>query len=608
MAGLLVTSKFKTKRNEKPDFAAQLQNPYRRAIRAMRPGLILVGLLSAMVNLLMLTGPIYMVQVYDRVLPSGSVSILIQLFLIVVVLFICLGVFELLRSRLLSRASFRLDEGLRGKICNFWLLSAIDRASFPNNPLRDLEITRSFISGPAILGLFDLPWMPIFLFAVFWIHPWLGVLTVLGAGIVVVAALLNRTLTRASIADAAQSDEVERSFLQRTWRNAEMVLGLGMKQNVVGHWAKLRATSLSHTRAGGETSEYFSAFSKAFRLLLQSALLTVGAYLAILQEISLGAIIAASILAGRALAPLDQVIGQWRAIGRAAEAHKRLCATLDGYSEPPATSDPGMPEASIAVKNISKSAPENGPQSSRPCILDQIAFSLRPGDALAVMGKSGAGKSSLARLLVGVWQPDKGDIRMGGRPVGMWQGAGHHIGYLPQRVEMLPGTIAQNISGFQPDALDEDIVNVARVAGMHELIEQMPEGYATQIGTPAHPLSGGQIQGLGLARALFGAPKLVVLDEPNSNLDSDGNDALVQAIRTLRARGSVVVIMAHRPNVIEAANKVLLLHEGRMVRIGDKVEVLGGGHTRKVASARLKTRGAGAAKPRSLQSVDAKFE
>ena len=574
----------------------------------MRPGLILVGALSAAISLLMLTGPIYMVQVYDRVLPGGSVSTLTQLFLIVVVLFTCLGLFELLRSRLLSRASFRMDEALRGKICGFWLRGAIDHASFPNNPLRDLEITRSFISGPAILGLFDLPWMPIFLFAVFWIHPWLGVLTVLGAGVVVIAALLNRALTRGSIADAAQSDEVERSFLQRAWRNAEMVLGLGMAQNVVGHWAGLRTTSLTHIRAGGETSEYFSAFSKAFRLLLQSALLTVGAYLAIQQEISLGAIIAASILAGRALAPLDQVIGQWRAIGRAAEAHKRLCATLNGYSDPPEASDPGLPEASIAVRNMSKAAPEGGPQSSRPCILEKIAFALQPGDALAVMGKSGAGKSSLARLLVGVWLPDKGDIRMGGHPVQLWQGAGHHIGYLPQRVEMLPGTIAQNISGFHPDAPQEDVLNAARIAGVHEMIEQMPQGYATLIGTPSHPLSGGQIQGLGLARALFGMPKLVVLDEPNSNLDKDGNDALVQAIRTLRARGSVVVIMAHRPNVIEAANKVLLLDEGRMVRIGDKVEVLGSGHTRKTPPTRLKTRNAGTQKHRPLQSFDAKID
>lgn len=552
---------------------SRAKNPYRIALALMRRPFVTAGLLSAAINLLMLTGPVYMLQVYDRVLSSGSVATLQGLFLIVVVLYTFLGIYEFLRARILSRAGYRLDSLLGDTAFDYWLRSGTAPERAGENPMRDLDAIRSFLASPAIIGLFDIPWIPLFLGVVFLIHPWLGYLTLAGAAVVAVAALLNQFATRRPIAEALEVDAVERTFSERSRRNAELVLALGMQHNVRKRWKQIHAASLARIQVSGDRSEGFAAFSKSFRLLLQSMLLTLGAYLAIRQQVSAGAIIATSIIAGRALAPVDQVIGQWRSIGRALEAHRRLLETLDRIPQEKRRVKLPAPKGMLKVVNLTKLEPGNDPKRAK--ILDQVTFELAPGDGLGVIGNSAAGKSSLAKLIVGAWEPDSGEVRLDGAVLDQWptEDLGAHIGYLPQTLEMLPGTIAENIARFNPEASDKDIIEAAQIAGVHEMILMLPAGYSTKIGGVQQPLSGGQIQRLGLARAIFGVPRLIVLDEPNSNLDSRGDDALSEAILTLRSRGCVVIVMAHRPSVIRAVNKVMILNRGTLAHFGEKEEI-----------------------------------
>ena len=551
-------------------------NPYRIVMRQLRRTFIQVGLFSAAINILMLTGPIYMLQVYDRVLSSGSVATLQGLFIIVVVLYTFLGIYEFLRARLLSRAGYRLDALVGNKAFDHWmhLGAAQDRSG--DNPVRDLDVVRGFLGSPAILGIFDVPWIPFFLAIVFFIHPWLGYLTLAGAVVVTIAAFLNQMVTRDAISRAVSIDGGERNFIEKSRRNAEVVFALGMQRRITDRWRNMHDQSLAYAQLSGERSEGFSAFSKSFRMLLQSMLLTLGAYLAIKQQVSAGAIIATSIIAGRALAPVDQVIGQWKSIGRVLQAHRSILATLDKIPAEPRHITLPDPRGNIQVTNLTKYAPATGQGGPRQKILSQLNFALTPGDGLGVIGNSAAGKSSLAKVLVGAWRPEGGEIRLDGATLDQWhpEDLGRHIGYLPQTLEMLPGTIAENIARFNPQAQDKMVIEAAQIAGVHEMILALPAGYGTPIGMAGQPLSGGQIQRLGLARAIYGIPRLIVLDEPNSNLDGGGDDALSAAILTLRARGSVVVVMAHRPSVIHAVNKVMILHKGTIAHFGNKEEII----------------------------------
>lgn len=553
-----------------------VQEPYKAALEKLRRSFVQAGLFSAGINLLMLAGPLYMLQIYDRVLSSGSVPTLVGLFAIIVVLYMFLGLYEFIRSRLLSRAAYRMDE-LIGDITFRQQLQ--DPGTLPpnaGNSLRDLEIIRGFLSGPAIRGLFDFPWIPIFLIAVFLIHPALGFLTLAGAGVVAGVAWLNQWTTKDSISTGTGLDGQERGFVELSRRSAEMIRALGMQSVITGRWRDMHGASLVQNQKGGDRSDGFSAFSRAFRLLLQSMLLTAGAYLALNQQISAGMIVGVSIMAGRALAPVDQVIGQWRSIGRAAEAHKRLKAALDQIpAEKPRVALPA-PTGAISLQNVTKLMP--GPtsaKSDRTRILSQISFDLKPGEVLGVIGNSAAGKSSLARVLVGVWKPDAGEMRLDGATLDQWapDALGRHIGYLPQHVEMLPGSIAENIARFDPETDDDQLFLAARTAGVHELILALPDGYATRIGGADQPLSGGQVQRIGLARAVYRLPKIVVLDEPNAHLDTQGDETLTETIRFLRKMGSTVIVMAHRPSVIAEADKVLILHNGMVARFGDRKEI-----------------------------------
>ncbi|WP_299288280.1 type I secretion system permease/ATPase [uncultured Tateyamaria sp.] len=552
-----------------------LDTPYRNAWRRLRGTMVTVALFSACVNILMLTGPMFMLQVYDRVLSSGSVATLQGLFLIVVVLFMFLGLYDFLRTRALSRAALRLDQEVGQDTHDLWVRSALLPGGETSRPLNDLAVVRGFLPSPAMLGLFDTPWIPFYLGVVFLIHPWLGMLAIAGVGVVTVVALLNQLTTKDYHAQAMRMDGAESHFVDQSRRNAEAIVPLGMAGRITGRWSDMHREGLAVGQTGSDRAEGYAAFSKSFRLLLQSALLGLGGYLALQQEISAGMIVAASIIAGRALAPVDAVIGQWRSIVRMREAHKRLKALFDGQAAKRPTVDLPPPEGHLHVSGVTKFAPM-AERGERPPILDEVSFYLAPGDAVGVIGPSASGKSTLARILVGAWAPDVGTVRLDGATLDQWAetALGKHIGYLPQNLELLAGTIRDNIARFDPQADDGAVIEAAKIAGVHDMVLQLPDGYATRLSYENPPLSGGQLQRIGLARAIFGMPRYVVLDEPNSNLDASGDDALSQAIVTLREAGSTVIVMAHRPSAIHAVNKVLVLHAGRVAEFGEKDKIL----------------------------------
>lgn len=557
----------------------QAQNVYRKTLRALRPALVYCLIFSALVNVLMLTGSVYMLQVYDRVLSSGSLPTLFGLFTIVVILYVFLAIYDFLRTRMLSRGALRLDAEMSEKSFQRWLLSGLPDEGFAkqSTPLRDVDTLRSVVSSPAMTALFDLPYVPLFLAVLFMIHPALGALTVGGACVAALLALLNRSITERAVRKAAMLDMSERDFTDLSRRSSEAITAMGMQATITSRWSALHQSVLASTQAGSDPSEMLASGSRAFKMLLQSGMLTLGALLVLQGKITPGMIIASSILSGRALAPIDQLIGQWRTIARGIAAHQRLDDIFaDGSPEPERITLPD-PTGHITVHRLSKLGVEM-PGRDQKRILTNINFELNPGDGLGVIGNSASGKSTLARLLVGAGIADEGEIRLDGATPDQWEPTrlGRHIGYLPQRLEMLPGTIRDNICRFQPDAKDEDILAAAALTGVHDIILGLPEGYATYIGVPGQvsPLSGGQIQRLGLARAVFGMPSLVVLDEPNSNLDVAGDQALTHTIAALRKAGSVVVVMAHRPSALAALDKLMVLDNGKIKKFGEKADIL----------------------------------
>ena len=568
-------------------WAGPQRSSYRAALAGLVPALLGVLAFSAVLNVLMLTGSVYMLQVYDRVLASGSVPTLVGLFAIVVVLFGFLGFYDFLRVRLLSRAALGLDQATGAQGFVVWTRSGVPGQGLGQagagspQPLRDLDVMRGFLAGPAVTALFDLPFVPLYLGVLFIIHPWLGWVTVAGAIVTAAIAWVNHALTQGPVGRSAALDETERDFADKSHRNAESILAMGMQTVITARWRALRNRTLAGGQQGSDPSEMLAAASRAFRMLLQSAILTLGAYLVLLGEISGGMIIASSILSGRALAPVDQLIGQWRSLGKASAAHQRLDAlfTAQGQQTTPITLPD--PTGQISVSGLTRfGATRFGtarPGAEQPRILSDISFILNPGDGLGVIGNSACGKSTLARLLVGALCPDQGEIRLDGATPDQWDPVqlGRKIGYLPQTVGLLPGTIRDNIARFDPAADDADVIAAARLTGVHEMILKLPDGYATQLGrSDGVQLSGGQVQRLGLARAIFGLPAIVVLDEPNSNLDVAGDDALTQTIATLRQAGSTVIVMAHRPSAIAAVNKLMILDAGRLIAFGEKEAVL----------------------------------
>jgi PrtD family type I secretion system ABC transporter len=546
-------------------------SPYTLALRALRKGLGVTAGLSAIISVLMLTGSIYMLQVYDRVLNSGSVRTLVALFAIVVVLYSFLAAFDGLRMRLLSRLALQLDNSLSAKTFRADLVAA--RSDTPSHLGRDLEVLRSFLAGPATLALFDLPFTLLFVGVLFLIHPVLGCLTLAGMALAACLAALNRAVLKAPMADAQRPDLARQRLVEAARRGSATLGALGMENSVLRRWLGQHRQVLGHQQKGSEPSETLSALSRGLRMLLQSSLLTAGAWLVIQGSMSAGSIVAASILAGRALGPVDQLIGQWRNIAQARAAHERLTqlqtVTSDAIELPPLT-------GRLEVEGLTCLAPKRGDGAAPMKLLDNVSFKLAPGDGLGLVGASASGKSTLGRAIVGALRADAGDIRFDGASLRHWDPnrLGRQIGYLPQRIDLMPGSLRDNIARFDDNATDADVIAAAEAAGVHDMILRLPGGYATDLSQAEVPLSGGQIQRIGLARALYGQPRLLVLDEPNAHLDMAGEAALTRTLTELRAHGVTLIVLAHRAGALAAVDRLMVIDGGRVVQDGPRDAVL----------------------------------
>ncbi|WP_275392330.1 type I secretion system permease/ATPase [Aliiroseovarius sp. Z3] len=539
----------------------------------MRGTLISAAIFSFFVNLLMLTAPIYMLQIYDRVLTSGSEATLVTLSLLMAFLFLMMGSLDYARGRLLARVGARFQTDLDEHV---FLLDLNMDQIHRNRPttasaVRDVDAIRRLFSSPVVTAVFDLPWTPVFLLAITVFHPWLGILAVTGGAALVTVALLAQWLTRGPMATLRAQITHTDKVAGRLQTERQLVQALGLAETTTQQWKQLRNTALSTGLWMSDRQSLFAVTSKTFRQFLQSAMLGLGAYLALQGAMSPGAMIAGSILLSRALGPVDIVVSHWPTVQQAKAAWHSLSQRLsEAPPEVKRTTLP-TPEADVTVSNVTVI-----PTGQSFAVLQNISFALSPGTALGVIGPSGAGKSTLAQVMTGALPPTAGVVRLGGAALHhyMPEVLGRHIGYLPQRVALFDGTIAENIAGFQTDADDTDIVNAALAAGAHEVILSLPDGYDTVVAPGGGPMSGGQMQRICLARALFGAPPLVVLDEPNSNLDHDGSVALSAAIQGVKARGGAVVIMAHRPSVIQHCDQLMVLDRGHITDIGPREDIL----------------------------------
>ena len=542
-------------------------------ITTYRYALLSVGVFSAVVNLLLLTGPVFMLQVYDRVLASQSVPTLLMLVLLVAMLLAFYAILETIRTRILCRVAVDADALNSGRVFEqaAHQSSCVVNERISGSPSRDLDTLRQFLSGPAPLAFFDMPWLPVFLGIVFLMHVWLGLTALAGALVLCVLAIANEMFMRASRQDAARCLAEKQKFFSFLQRNGDVARAMGMVQPMAKNWQKSHQAAVGHQAQLSDTSGAFSAAIKGIRLFLQSLILGVGAYLAIHQQVSPGAMIAASIIAARALAPLEAAVANWRQYGDAFQAFKRLQTLLAESSDQIFDMALPRPKSDLTLERV-----RFHPAARKQPVLQGVDFSLQPGSGLAVLGPSAAGKSTLARLLVGLVPGHDGDIRLDGATLEQWHPdqLGTFLGYVPQKVVLFPGTIAQNISRFTEELDPATTIAAAKAAGVHDLILGLPDGYETRCDEQGFLLSVGQQQRIALARALFGDPFLIVLDEPNSSLDADGENALVSAIRSARERGAIVVVMAHRPSILAAVDKVLMLHQGRQHAFGDKEKVL----------------------------------
>jgi len=543
------------------------------ALRACRSAFLGVGVMSCIINLLYLTGSMFMLEVYDRVLPSRSVPTLIGLIILAGGLYVAQGVLDLLRGRILGRVGTALDEALNARVFEtvVKLPLLIGNRNEGLLPLRDLDNVRSFLGGAGPSAFFDLPWLPLYLGICFAFHVLIGITATVGAVILVTLTLITEYLSRQPAKDAMTLASRRNDLAATSRRNAEVLVAMGMAGRLGARWSDANEKYLAGHQRASDVVGGLGAVAKVLRMMLQSAVLATGAYLVIHQEATAGIIIAGSILSARALAPVDLAIAHWKSFVAARQSWHRLNKLLE---QMPQVAPPTLlqsPSAKLSVEAISI-APPGDPK----LIVGDVTFALTAGQGLGVIGPSGSGKSSLVRALVGVWQPVRGKVRLDGAALDQWSSEvlGRYVGYLPQDVELFAGTVAQNISRFEPDAPADKIIAAAKEAGVHDMIVKMRDGYNTQVGEQGTALSAGQAQRVALARALYGDPFLIVLDEPNSNLDSDGDEALTRAVRAARERGAVVVVVAHRPVGIEGVDQILVLKDGRMQAFGPKETVL----------------------------------
>jgi ATP-binding cassette subfamily C protein len=541
-------------------------------MHACRGAFIGVALMSCMINLLYLTGSIFMLEIYDRVLPSRSISTLVGLTVLAGGLYAAQGILDLIRGRVLVRIGTALDEALSDRVFGAVVrLPLVGGGNGDLQPLRDLDNVRSFLSGMGPSALFDLPWLPVYLAICFVFHPMIGVTALVGAIILVALTILTEVLTRIPANDTVALATHRSEIASASRRNAEVLRAMGMSRHLLTQWRESNRKYLAGNQRTGDVAGGLGALAKVFRMALQSAVLAVGAYLVIHQQATAGVIIAGAILSARALAPVDLAIANWKGFVAARQGWQRLNGLLELLPPEPAPTVLDAPSRRLSVENVSVAPP-----GEQKVVVHDASFAVEAGSGLGIIGPSGSGKSSLLRALVGVWTPARGTVRLDSAALNQWSAdsLGRYIGFLPQDVELFGGSIAQNICRQDPDAGAQAIIAAAKQAGVHELIVAMRDGYDTQIGAHGSVLSAGQAQRIALARALYGDPFLIVLDEPNSNLDAEGDEALTLAIRAARERGAIVVVVAHRPVGIEGVDQLLVMKEGRVQAFGAKEAVL----------------------------------
>jgi ATP-binding cassette subfamily C protein EexD len=543
-----------------------------RALKNCRGSFAMVGFFSLFINLLMLVPSIYMLQIYDRVISSGSEVTLVMLTLLMVALMLVMGGLEWMRSLILVRVSNRIEVNLNQRLYNavFRMSLYTGGQGSSTQALSDLTSLRQFLTSNGLFAFFDAPWIPIYMLVMFIFHPVLGWIAVAGGVALVVIAIINDKATQNPLKEANKFQMAAAGMTSASIRNAEVIESMGMLDNVRGLWLRENLQSLAYQSSASQRAGFLINFSKTFRMLLQSLILGAGAYLAINQELTPGLMIAGSILLGRALAPIDLMIGSWKGFVSARQQYARLNTLL---SQIPTTEEKMAlpdPTGDLLLEGVVVSSP-----GSRTPIIKGIQLKIDAGDSVAIVGPSGAGKSTLARAILGIWPCLNGKVRLDGADIFSWDRAhlGPHIGYLPQDIELFDGTISQNISRF--GELDsEAVVKAAKSAGVHDMILALPKGYDSVIGATGGILSGGQRQRVGLARALYGEPVLVVLDEPNSNLDQHGEIALSRALEEMSQKGTTVITITHRPSVLAQVDKLLVIKDGRAEMYGPRKDVL----------------------------------
>lgn len=545
----------------------------RAAMLGCVPGLAGVGLFSAVINILALTGSVYMLQVYDRVLPSQSVPTLVGFTIGMLGLYAVYGLLDFVRLRLLVRIGNRVHKNLQQKAFALSLTLPLIAGQDASRvqPLRDLDQLRGFLSGLGPTVIFDAPWIPFYLVVIYLLHPSLGMLATVGAIVVVLLTVVAEILGRGPVERASEALLAQRALADSGRRNAEVVRAMGLSGRLGRRWSEVNHAYLRHQERLSDIVGATGSLSRALRMALQSSVLGLGAYLVIGGEASPGVIIASSILLGRSLAPVDAAIANWRGFVAFRQSYFQLAAALAAFGGQNELMELPRPQAMLAIEDLTIAPP--GQQ--KPTVVN-VGFQLSGGAGMAIVGPSGSGKTTLVRALVGVWKPFHGTVRLDGASLDQWDSErlGAHIGYLPQDVELFDGTVADNISRFGGKGDAKDVLAAARAAGIDKMIMRLPEGFQTRVGEGGTALSAGQRQLVGLARALYGDPFLVVLDEPNSNLDVDGDAALAGAILAVRRRGGIVIVVAHRPSALTNIDTVLVMSNGRLHSFGSREEVL----------------------------------
>jgi ATP-binding cassette subfamily C protein len=554
-------------------FRSSAKNPnvISEAFRATRPGFLTAIFFSLFINILAFVSPLYMLQIYDRVISSRNTMTLIALTVIAVFLVVIYAALEKIRSAILVRLGILFSNLSRMRLFDAVLKgNLLQPGRGHTQALRDLDTIREFLTGSGLISFCDAPWVPIFVVGCFILHPWYGYIATGGAVLIFCFAIANELLTRKQLKAASTSVIVASSYASATFRNAEVLHAMGMLPGLRDRWLRRQDEGLKLQAVASDRAGHLIAASKFLRVFLQIAILGTGAYLSIEQESTPGAMIAASIIMGRALAPVEMAVANWKGFIAARSAYDRILTLFGILPEEVEKLPLPAPEGHLSVENIIAVPP-----GAKEPVLRGISFALRPGEVLGVLGPSAAGKSSLARVLVGVWSTAHGKVRIDGAEISHWapERLGRHIGYLPQDVELFSGSIAENIARF--NELDEvEIITAARMAGVHDMVQALPAGYNTQIGEGGHALSGGQRQRIGLARALYGKPAYIILDEPNASLDADGEAALLSAIHQLRQDGSTVVLITHKTNILATVDKILVLSHGQVASFGSRDEIL----------------------------------